>query len=112
MSFDPQKELMDKSNALRRKGLGDLLEGRDHLEGRSFASIQYPQQPQCQEKNRKLFRFSYTPEIQHRYQQLPCLKGVTFSKQSFWVSMLVFGDVGFFKTKLSLWRHCGDWDLG
>ena len=26
--------------------------------------------------------------------------------------MLVFGGVRFFKTKLSLSRHCGDWDLG
>ncbi len=31
------------------------------------------------------------PEIQHRYQKWPYLKGVTFSKPSFWVSMLVFG---------------------
>ena len=31
----------------------------------------------------------YTPEIWHRYQTLPFLKGVTFSKPVFWVSMLV-----------------------
>ena len=28
-----------------------------------------------------------------RYQKLPFLKGVTFSKPSFWVSMSVFGSV-------------------
>ncbi len=28
-----------------------------------------------------------------RYQNLPFLKGVTFSKPSFWISILVFGDV-------------------
>ena len=27
------------------------------------------------------------------YQELPCLKGLTFSKPSFWVSMLLFGGV-------------------
>ena len=38
----------------------------------------------------------YTPEIQHRYQKKTYLKGHTFSNPSFWVSMLVFGGVGFF----------------
>ena len=33
------------------------------------------------------------------YQKLPCLKGVTLSKPSFWVSMLVFGSVF-----MSLWE--------
>ena len=42
----------------------------------------------------------YTPEIQHRYQQLPCSKGVTFSKPSFWVSMLVFGSVLWFSQSI------------
>ena len=35
----------------------------------------------------------YTPEIEHGYQKLPCSKGVTVSKPSFWVSMLVLGGV-------------------
>ena len=40
-----------------------------------------------------ILHIQYTPEIQHRYQKLPCLKGATFSKPSLWVSMLVFGRV-------------------
>ena len=36
---------------------------------------------------------AYTPEIEHRYQKWPYLKGVTFSKPSFSVSMLVFRGV-------------------
>ncbi len=36
------------------------------------------------------------------YQKLPCLKGLTFSKPSFWVSMLVFGSVVGIKVVVSL----------
>ena len=35
----------------------------------------------------------YTPEIQHRYQEWPYLKGDTFKRPSFWTSMFVFGGV-------------------
>ena len=46
----------------------------------------------------------YTPEMQHRCQQLPFSKGVAFSKPSFWVSMLVFGSVLWFSQSIV----CGD----
>ena len=35
----------------------------------------------------------HTPQKSNIDQKLPYLKGVTFSKPSFWVSMLVFGGV-------------------
>ena len=52
-----------------------------------------------------VFAVYYTPEIQHRYQKLKFSKGFTFSKPSFWVSMLVFGSVNCSKTEKKL-LHC------
>ncbi len=37
--------------------------------------------------------FLHPRSLTCRYQKLPCWKGVTFSKPSFWVSMVVFGSV-------------------
>ena len=65
-----------------------------------------------------VFAVYCTPEIQHRYQELPCLKGFTFSTPSFWVSMLVFGSVNCSKTEktvaallgnICLWHEHSCW---
>ena len=62
----------------------------------------WPMTPTDQQESTKAWFMTemYTPEIQHRYQQLPCLKGVTFSNPSFWVSMLVFGAVSLHESSL------------
>ncbi len=48
-------------------------------------------------------RVEYTPEIYHGYHKYPHLKGATFSKPSFWVSMLVFGGVTQFQAIFCAW---------
>ena len=66
---------------------------------------------QCDEHQLSLVVGSYdlNQEISHRSQKLPYLKGVTFSKLSLWVSMLVFRGVeGLIHSKLGSTTEAND----